>query len=126
MVSYHKFERNLESLLVLLPSVYYRASYRLDQHKGVESDSNAVMWVGQGSWQANSLKSQYERSGGQDYSQYLQPDMEPQRGTRIAVVEASHEDGRRNDEKEGYRSENSVGGDICLVVWHAAKSISHA
>lgn len=84
------------------------------------------MWIGQRSFQSNSLEGQYKCSSRQKHGQDLQPDMESQSSPRIAVIESCHENGRRDDEEERDDRQDGVGGNIRLVVGHFAKAIAHA
>lgn len=84
------------------------------------------MWIGQRSLQTHRLKTQNERSCRQEHSQDLKPDMKPECGARVTVVEASHEDGSRHNEEERDSRQDRMSCDICFVIDHVPESIAHA
>lgn len=56
-LSYHQFQRHLESLFAFLDSVNDAAANCLDHDEGVDGDPDPMVRVGQRSAQPNSLKS---------------------------------------------------------------------
>lgn len=81
--------------------MYDRATQSLHHDEGIKSDADAMMWIREGPFPSDGLEAQDDNGRGEKDSEYLEPNVEAQCGPRVSVVESSHENGSRDDEKEG-------------------------
>ena len=106
--------------------MYDRSAQDLYDDKCVQCNSNTVVWICQRPLESNGLKAQHNKRCCKKQCHDLKPDVDAQRKSRIAMVEAGHEDGSRHNKEEGDGREDTMGGDERLVRSHVAKTIAHA